>query len=61
MPWTCQITLHSVICHRCLVMRVLTNVGILGVYRKVILSSLDQFLSVNIIVDCVFYADKRSK
>ena len=41
-PWTCQITLHSVTCHRWLVLRVLANVRIFGVYRTSMLSSLDQ-------------------
>ena len=42
--------MHSVTCQRSLVICVLTNVRIYyGVYRKVVLSSLDQF-----------YADKRS-
>ena len=37
-----DLTLHSVTCQRCLVIRVLTNVGVFGVYRKVILSSIDR-------------------
>ena len=37
-----DLTLHSVTCQRCLVIRVLTNVGVFGVYRKVILSSVDR-------------------
>ena len=56
-----DLTLHSVTCQRCLVIRVLTNVGVFSVYRKVILSSIDRLLSDNVIEDCVFYADKRSK
>ena len=48
----------SLTCHHCLVMLVLTNVGMFGVDRKYILSSIDQQLSDNVIVNCVFNTDK---
>ena len=39
-------------------MHVLTNVGMFGIKRKNILSSLDQQLSDNVIVKCAFTTDK---
>ena len=51
-------TIRSTICHHCLVIHVLTNVGMFGIKRKYILSSLDQQLSDNVIVKCAFTTDK---
>ena len=51
-------TTHSLTCHHCLVIHVLTNVGMFGVDRKYIMSSLDQRLSNDVNLNCVFNKDK---
>ena len=47
-------------CHRCLVIHVLTNVRIFGVYRKVSLSSINQKLCDNVFLRlCVLRAQEK--
>ena len=51
-------TIRGVICHHCVVIHVLTNVDMFGVKRKYILSSIDQQLSNNAIVNFALNTDK---
>ena len=51
-------TIQCATCHHCPVIHVFTNGGMFGVDKKYILSSLDQQLSFNVIVNCVFNTDK---